>query len=144
MPYAEVSNIKRTSNNNWECDVTLKGGAQSYYWAAWSGQDMFFEDGHFVAWHVYNNATTGKINADKSNHKYLSTQIPDPYFTIATWGISSSGTIGDYKCYSSYSNSFAPVQQYKPARENRETRRISKKKLEEMCKTMRIMKIEGK
>ena len=148
LPYAEITDLKRTSESQWKCNVSLKNNAKSFYVAAWRGSDMFYESAYYIAWLVYSLAVNGELSL-KNGDKTLTYNVDDTYMTVCTWGLASDGSFGNYRCSSAASSVYAPYQisTYEPKISNVKNNNmtccpVSNVVLEETMDKINIIKIE--
>lgn len=148
LPYAEITDLRRTSEAQWKWKVSLKNTAKSYYWNAWNGSDRFSSHAYCLAWLVYRDAINGKISAESEEGEWK-WDINDTYMTVCTWGVASDGSFGNYRCSSAASSVYAPYQisTYEPKISNVKNNNmtccpVSNVVLEETMDKINIIKIE--
>ena len=96
LPYAEISNIQAASSTKWTFDITLKNNAQLYYLLVSTDESDYNMNWHFMGYFAHQMATSGQL--DTYNWSSVQTTVSSgscSVITICTWGVSSSGSIGD-------------------------------------------------
>ena len=74
----------------------MKSGATMYYLAGYTGYDNYVTDPHFLAYYVYRNAVEGYIEPhDWTSVRTTLNSGTCDYIHICTWGVNSSGVIGN-------------------------------------------------
>ena len=148
LPYAEITDLRRTSEAQWKWKVSLKNNAKSYYLKAWNGSDRFSSLAYYLAWLVYRDAINGNISAESEEGEWK-WDINDTYMTVCTWGVASDGSFGNYRCSSAASSVYAPYQisTYEPKISNVKNNNmtccpVSNVVLEETMDKINIIKIE--
>ena len=109
-PYAEISNIKSTSSTKWTFDITLKNNATSYYLMTSTDADDYTGNWHWIGYYAYQYAISGQAQTyDWTSVQTTLNSGTCQYLTVCTWGVSSSGTIGNCHVATGYTGSSAPL-----------------------------------
>ncbi len=146
LPYAEISDVKAATSTTWQFDITLKNSAACYYITLWTGENYYNKDWHFVAYWLREYINKGRTHL--FDERYSSSRVSWPlnsetckYATICTWGVSSSGAIGNpHVAYGNVSSS-ARTRAESGTRGKLQMEAISRKDLEKMMDNTRLYRI---
>lgn len=146
LPYAEISDVKAATATTWQFDITLKNSAAWYYIKLWTGENNYNRDWHFVAYSLREYINKGITHS--FDERYSSSRVSWPlnsetckYATICTWGVSSSGAIGNpHVVYENVSSS-ARTRAESGTRGKLQMEAISRKDLEKMMDNTRLYRI---
>lgn len=142
LPYAEISNVAAATSTKWTCDVALKNGAQSYYIFAWTGENAYNTDWHYIAYWAREDVDTGTEEAiDWTGVSWTLSSGTCDYFSVCTWGVASNGSIGNpHVAYGNVSSS-APHRATNITGGKLQKEAISKKNLEKMMEGIKLYRI---
>lgn len=144
LPYAQISNIMAATSTRWTYNITLKNNAKCYYLATSSDSSDYTLDWHFYAFYVYNWATNGQLET----HDWESVQTTlnsgtCNVITIATWGVSSTGAIGNPQVAYGNVSSSAPKRVSGNTGGKLQKDFISKKNMEKMMENTKLYRINN-
>ncbi len=142
LPYAEISNVKAVTTTKWQCDITLKNSATKYYIVLWTGENTYNEEWHFVAYWLRESINGGeKDTLDWSGVAWTLNSGTCKYATVCTWGVSSTGAIGNPHVAHGNVSSSARKRAENGDRGKLQKGAISRKDLEKMMGNTRLYKI---
>ena len=114
LPLAEITNVKASTSNGkacWSVKVSFKNGAVGSYTAASNSLELYQTDDHFLAYDVYRQILENKLQ--KSSYTDGTYERTGQQVVVCSWGVDSSGNIGDYFVARSGSPSSVPAKSLK-------------------------------
>ena len=144
LPYAEISSVTTYSSTIWKANVALKNNATSYFISAWTNENAYSTDWHFPAYWLRDDIADGTEEAIDWPEVYwnLDPEVCN-LFTVCTWGVSSSGTIGNPRVSYGNVSSSVPKRMADNPWGKLQKEDISKKDLERMMENTKLYRINN-